>query len=82
MRKTLIAASALPLLVTLMAAPAASAQPTLSGESIEFNVLSAEGVSAAAAAAAVKAAGGTVVERNDAVGLLTVKAPARSGAHV
>jgi subtilisin family serine protease len=76
MRKTLIAASALPLLVTLVVAPSVSAQPKLSGDSIEFNVLAADGASASAAADAVKAAGGTVVDRNDAVGLLTVKAPA------
>jgi subtilisin family serine protease len=75
MRKTLIAASALPLLVTLVVAPSVSAQPKLSGETVEFNVLAADGTSAAAAEQAVKAAGGVVVERNDAVGLLTAKAP-------
>jgi subtilisin family serine protease len=75
MRKTLIAASALPLLVTLVVAPSVAAQPKLSGETVEFNVLAADGTSAAAAEQAVKAAGGVVVERNDAVGLLTAKAP-------
>ncbi|MBP2320917.1 subtilisin family serine protease [Kibdelosporangium banguiense] len=76
MRKTLIAASALPLLLTLVVTPSVSAQPKLSGDSIEFNVLTADGASAASAEQAVKAAGGVVVERNDAVGLLTAKAPA------
>jgi subtilisin family serine protease len=75
-RKTLIAATALPLLLTLVVAPTASAAPALSGATVEYNVLSADGSSAAAAAQAVKAAGGTVVKRNDAVGLLTATAPA------
>ncbi|MET0135230.1 MAG: S8 family serine peptidase [Kibdelosporangium sp.] len=75
MRKTLIAASALPLLVTLVVAPSVSAQPKLSGEGVEYSVLAADGVSAATAEQAVRAAGGTVLQRNDAVGLLTAKAP-------
>lgn len=75
MRKTIIAASALPLLVTLMAAPTVSALPQLSGAPVEFNVLAKDGASAAQVEQAVKAAGGTILERNDAVGLLTAKAP-------
>ncbi|SMD15119.1 S8 family peptidase [Kibdelosporangium aridum] len=76
MRKTIIAASALPLLVTLMAAPTVSALPQLSGAPVEFNVLTKDGASATQVEQAVKAAGGTILERNDAVGLLTAKAPA------
>ncbi|CAM4004093.1 S8 family serine peptidase [Kibdelosporangium persicum] len=76
MRKTTIALSALPLLVTLVAAPTVAAQPELSGAPVEFNVLAKDGASAASVEQAVKAAGGTVLERNDAVGLLTAKAPA------
>ncbi|ONI77730.1 serine protease [Actinosynnema sp. ALI-1.44] len=75
MRKTVIAISALPLLVTLVAAPTVSAQPELSGTPVEFNVLAKDGASAATVERAVQAAGGTVVERNDAVGLITAKAP-------
>jgi subtilisin family serine protease len=74
-RKTLIAASALPLLVTLAVAPTVSAQPDLSGEAVEYSVLANEGAGAETVAKAVQAAGGTVVKRNDAVGLITAKAP-------
>jgi subtilisin family serine protease len=74
-RKTLIAASALPLLLTLAVVPTAAAAPALSGASVEYNVLASDGSSAEAAAQAVRAAGGTVVKRNDAVGLLTATAP-------
>ncbi|MEV4310660.1 S8 family serine peptidase [Actinocrispum sp. NPDC049592] len=75
MRKTLIAASALPLLLTLAVVPTAAAAPALSGKTVEYNVLAASENGAEAAAQAVRAAGGTVVKRNDEVGLLTVSAP-------
>jgi subtilisin family serine protease len=43
---------------------------------VEFTVLAAENVSTADAAAAIARAGGTVVSRNDAVGMFSVTAPA------
>nr|WP_130345814.1 S8 family serine peptidase [Herbihabitans rhizosphaerae] len=55
------------------AAPDAAAQPT--GPTTEFNVLVADGGSVEAAENAARAAGGTVVASNKAVGLLTVSAP-------
>ncbi|MCE7008653.1 S8 family serine peptidase [Kibdelosporangium philippinense] len=75
MRKTIIGLSALPLLVTLVAAPTVSALPQLSGTPVDFNVLARDGASLAQTEQAVKAAGGVVTERNDAVGLLTARAP-------
>jgi subtilisin family serine protease len=75
-RKTLIAAAALPLLVTLAVAPSVAAAPPLSGEGVEYNVLATEGANVDAVSQAITAAGGTVLNRNDAVGLLTAKAPA------
>ncbi|TCO58454.1 S8 family serine peptidase [Actinocrispum wychmicini] len=71
MRKTLIAAvSALPaLLLTVVATPAQSAT------AIEYGVLAAEGVSPDVVARGIQGSGGTVLRRNDAVGLFTVSAP-------
>ncbi|MDQ3576278.1 MAG: S8 family serine peptidase, partial [Actinomycetota bacterium] len=69
---------AVPLVVTLsgIAIPdAAAAQPRLSGKTVEFNVLAADGASVESAQAAVRAAGGTVVTANKAAGLLTATAP-------
>ncbi|WP_424184271.1 S8 family serine peptidase [Actinokineospora sp. G85] len=78
-RRTLSVALAVPVLLSLaaVAAPgAATAAPVaLSGKTVEFNVLAADGATAAQAEAAVRAAGGTVVTSNSATGLLTVSAP-------
>jgi subtilisin family serine protease len=56
-------------------APSASAQPELSGKTVEYNVLTSDTASQEAAEAAVRAAGGTVVKSNRAAGLITAKAP-------
>jgi subtilisin family serine protease len=74
-----LAAAALPLFaaLTAVAAPTASALPDLSGKGVEYNVLAADGVSVDSIEAAARAAGGTVVSRNAAVGLITVSAPER-----
>ncbi|MCE7008654.1 S8 family serine peptidase [Kibdelosporangium philippinense] len=76
-RKTVLAIAALPLLATLTAvtAPTASALPRLQGKSVEYNVLAAPGTSIETIEAAARAAGGKVVDRNAAVGLITVAAP-------
>jgi lantibiotic leader peptide-processing serine protease len=50
----------------------ASATPT--GEQVHYTVVAEDGVSAADAAAAITRAGGTVVSRNDDVGMFSVKA--------
>ncbi|WP_104477175.1 S8 family serine peptidase [Actinokineospora auranticolor] len=73
-----VAALAVPVVAALAAvAPtAATAQPAaLSGRAVEYNVLSSEGASVDAVVAAVRAAGGTVVSTNQAVGLVTATAP-------
>jgi subtilisin family serine protease len=58
------------------AAPtAAAAQPELSGRTVEYNVLAADGVGVSTAEQAVRSSGGTVVRSNAAAGLLTVTAP-------
>ncbi|KZB87809.1 S8 family serine peptidase [Amycolatopsis regifaucium] len=54
----------------------ASAQPQLSGAPTEFSVLAREGQSVASVERAIRAAGGTVVTSNVAVGLITATAPA------
>jgi subtilisin family serine protease len=74
--RLLVVALAVPLIGGIVGAPAASAQPRLSGPTTEFTVLAAEGQSAGAAEQAVRAAGGTVVKTNTAVGLITATAPA------
>jgi subtilisin family serine protease len=72
----LLAACVIPLAGGILAAPAVSAQPQLSGPATEFTVLAAEGQSVAAAERAVRDAGGTVEHTNTAVGLITASAPA------
>ncbi|MEU5690305.1 S8 family serine peptidase [Actinosynnema sp. NPDC020468] len=58
-------------------APPAAAQPAVSAQATtDYTVVVETGASRGAAVAAVIAAGGTVVHENDAVGVLTVKAPA------
>jgi len=74
--RLLVVALAVPLIGGIVGAPAASAQPRLSGPTTEFTVLAAEGQSAGAAEQAIRAAGGTVVKTNTAVGLITATAPA------
>jgi lantibiotic leader peptide-processing serine protease len=69
-----VAAAAVTLTLAGAAAPlAASAE---SGTNTEYTVLAADGVAAGDAAAAITRLGGTVIERNDAVGLFRVSAPA------
>jgi subtilisin family serine protease len=76
-RRTAFAAAVLPLFATLsaVAAPTASALPNLTGKTVEYSVLASDAASVDAAVAAARAAGGTVVARNTAVGLITVSAP-------
>ncbi|MGQ0840791.1 S8 family serine peptidase [Actinokineospora sp.] len=77
-RKTLVSVLAAPLVVALaglVAPSAANAQPDLSGKTVEFNILAADGADVAATEAAVRAAGGTVVTSNKAAGLITATAP-------
>ncbi|MEC3975951.1 S8 family serine peptidase [Amycolatopsis sp. H20-H5] len=59
-----------------MAAPTAAAQPQLSGVTTEFTVLASKDQSVTAVQKAVRDAGGTVVQTNTAVGLVTATAPA------
>jgi len=72
------AALAFPLIgaVSGVAVPAASAQPALAGPATEFTVLAKDTQSIAAAQKAIRDAGGTVLETNTAVGLITASAPA------
>ena len=51
-----------------------SASATYAGEQIQYSVVAEDGVSADAAAAAITRAGGTIVSRNDDVGLFSVTA--------
>ncbi len=77
-RRTLVALLTTPLVVGLASAVApgaAYAQPELSGETVEFNVLAKDGASLEAAVAAIQSAGGTVKKSNRAAGLITAKAP-------
>jgi subtilisin family serine protease len=76
-RRTVLAVAAVPLFATLTAvgAPAATALPNLSGRTVEYSVLASDAAGVAAAEAAARAAGGTVVTSNKAVGLITVSAP-------
>ncbi|WP_424982350.1 S8 family peptidase [Labedaea rhizosphaerae] len=74
----LLLAAVTPLLTGLAvaAAPTAIAQPAaLSGKTTEFSVLGADGASLKSVQDAVRAAGGTVVRSNAAVGLVTATAP-------
>ncbi|MEU4666820.1 S8 family serine peptidase [Amycolatopsis sp. NPDC023774] len=70
--RLLLAVLAVPLLGAASFVPVASAG--VSGPVTEYTVLARSDVGAAVAA--VEAAGGTVVARNDAVGLITASAPA------
>jgi subtilisin family serine protease len=76
--RLLAAALAFPLIgaVSGVAVPAASAQPALAGPATEFTVLAKDTQSIAAAQKAIRDAGGTVLETNTAVGLITATAPA------
>lgn len=73
--RSLVIALVVPLFGAI-AASAVSAQPQLSGQATEFSVLAREGQSMVSVEKAVRAAGGTVVARNAAVGLITATAPA------
>jgi len=53
----------------------ADATPSVSGKTVQFSVLADTGASAAQVVASIKAAGGTVLAANDAVGLYQVSAP-------
>nr|WP_306992322.1 S8 family serine peptidase [Amycolatopsis thermophila] len=75
--RLLIAAIAVPLIGGAVALPSAGAQPAApSGPATEFTVLAAGEQSVAAAEEAIRAAGGTVLHTNTAVGLITASAPA------
>jgi subtilisin family serine protease len=76
-RRRAVLAAALPLFATLsaVAAPTATALPSLTGKTVEYSVLASDAASVDTAVAAARAAGGTVVARNAAVGLITVSAP-------
>ncbi|WP_206797785.1 S8 family serine peptidase [Amycolatopsis sp. MtRt-6] len=76
--RLLAAVLAVPLFgaVSAVAVPAASAQPALSGPATEFTVLAKDVQSIGSAQQAIKAAGGTVLETNTAVGLIKASAPA------
>ena len=65
------------LVLAVLAPPGAAVgvPGTAAATAPEFSVLAADGVPAARVAAAARAAGGTVERVNDAVGLLTVRAP-------
>jgi len=70
-----VAALTVPL-IAAVTAPLAGAEPALSGPATEYNVLTAPGFDVATAERAVRDSGGTVLRSNDAVGLITVSAPA------
>ncbi len=76
-RKTVLALLAVPVFagLTVVAMPSATAQPELSGETVEYSVLARDGVAVQKAVNAIKAAGGKVVSSNAAVGLVTATAP-------
>jgi subtilisin family serine protease len=76
-RKRVLALLAVPVFaaVTVVASPVAVAQPKLSGKSVEYNVLAADGVSVRTAESAVRTAGGKVLRSNAAAGLITAVAP-------
>lgn len=74
--RSLVIALAVPLFGAIVATPMASAQPQLSGATTEFSVLAREGQNVTSVERAVRAAGGTVVASNAAVGLITATAPA------
>ncbi|MGW4056967.1 S8 family serine peptidase [Amycolatopsis sp. NPDC004747] len=77
MKRSFVLALAVPLFGAL--AVPATAQPRLSGPTVEFSVLAREvagGYDVAAAENAVRTAGGRVVTSNAAAGLITAAAPA------
>lgn len=76
--RLLAAAMAVPLFgaISAVAVPVASAQPALSGPATEFTVLAKDVQSIGTAQQAIRAAGGTVLETNTAVGLIKASAPA------
>ena len=72
-RKSAAVFAALTALAFIVFAPlTASASPT--GEQVQYTVVAADGVSADAAAAAISRAEGTIVSRNDDVGMFSVRA--------
>ncbi|WP_341273749.1 S8 family serine peptidase [Pseudonocardia sediminis] len=73
--RALVVVAATALTAVVFAAPAAVAQPEPAGAE-EYTVLLREGAGEAAGRDAVRAAGGTVVRSNPAVGALVVTAPA------
>jgi subtilisin family serine protease len=75
MRRAIITAAALMAVTAAVAVPAQAtpAAPQPSGKAAEYVVLYKEGVSLDKARAAVKAAGGTIVKENTAVGVATVR---------
>ncbi len=78
-RKTILGLLAIPLAaagVTVATVSSANAQPELSGETVEYSVLAADGVDVKAAERAVRDAGGKVVRSNAPAGLITATAPA------
>lgn len=75
-RKWVLAALPAVLGAAVVAMPAsAAAQPELSGKTVEYNVLAADGAGVQSVQRAVEKAGGTVTRSNAAAGLLTVTAP-------
>lgn len=62
--------------LTLIVAVSPSAASAGEEATVEYTVLAAENVSTADATAAIVRAGGTVISRNDAVGMFSVQAPA------
>jgi lantibiotic leader peptide-processing serine protease len=75
-RRTTAAAVATATTLAFLTVTPGSATAAPDGQSIEYTVVAEDGVSAGAAAAAIEALGGTVVARNDAVGMFQVKADA------
>jgi subtilisin family serine protease len=73
-RKLLLAVPVV-LAASVVAIPAATAQPELSGKTVEYSVLARDGVAVGALEKAVRAAGGKVTRSNAAAGLLTATAP-------
>ncbi|MET8154539.1 S8 family serine peptidase [Actinoplanes sp. NPDC049668] len=72
MARRLIAAAAGLLLLAGLPGGSTGAAPVVSTEPTEYTVVAEDGISADAAARAIAAAGGTVVGRNDAVGVFRV----------
>jgi subtilisin family serine protease len=75
-RTWLLAVLAAPAVIAVSAgAPVATAQPELTGETVEYSVLARDGVGVEVVERAVLAAGGTVTRSNAPTGLLTATAP-------